>query len=105
MSEGRQFGGESAKLRKDFERAYKEFMAAKKVLDRAILDLEKLEGKRGTDRAVRQSDLKALASYGIKSPAAATGTLADDYVALRADIARLYELLAKVSNLYGTAAR
>lgn len=66
---------------------------------------EKLNGERGNDRAVKQSDLRAVASYGMKSPAASSGTLADDYAALREDIAKVYELLAKVSNLYGTADR
>lgn len=67
--------------------------------------VERLDGQRGGNRAVKQSDLKPMASYGMKSPTTATGVAADDYAALREDIAKLYELIAKVANLYGTAAK
>lgn len=67
--------------------------------------VEKLNGERGANRAVKQSDLKAAMSYGMKSPVTPTGVAATDYAALREDIAKLYELLTKISNLYGTAAK
>lgn len=72
-------------------------------LARLRQDVEQLDGRRGGNRALRQTDFAALASYGPKSPAIATGTLATDYAALREDILQLYKLLAKLSNLYGTA--
>ena len=66
---------------------------------------EALDGQRGKDRAIKQSDLRPLASYGMKSPEASSGNLAADYEALREDVAKLYGLFAKLSNLYGTAGR
>lgn len=67
--------------------------------------VETLDGERGKDRAIKQSDLRPLASYGMKSPETSSGNLAADYAALRKDVAKVYELLAKLSNLYGTAGR
>lgn len=72
-------------------------------LARLRQEVEQLDGRRGSNRAVRQADFTALASYSLKSPAVATGTLATDYAALREDILQLYKLIAKLSNLYGTA--
>lgn len=74
-------------------------------LSRLKESVDLLEGKRGNNRSLKQSDLRAVASYGMKSPTTSSGTLAEDYAALREDVAKLYELLAKASNLFGTAGK
>lgn len=66
---------------------------------------ERLDGRRGTNRAIKQSDLTAFATYKMKSPATSSGTLATDYANLRADIQELFIMVANISNLYGTAPR
>lgn len=64
---------------------------------------ERLDGRRGSNRAVKQSDLQAMATYKMKSPITSSGTLATDYANLRADIQELFILVAQISNIYGTA--
>lgn len=85
------------KLKADVADLNKQFLYLNEIAER-------LDGRRGSNRAIKQSDLTATASL-MKSPAASSGVLATDYANLRADIQQIYVLLGKISNLYGTAAK
>lgn len=75
---------------------------AEKAVKAALTDfarikesVEILDGARGADRAVTQSDLAELAKVGMQSPA--TGA---SIAELRADVQRLYDAIHKIANLY-----
>ncbi|HEX5362328.1 MAG TPA: hypothetical protein VFW49_14775 [Fluviicoccus sp.] len=80
---------------------------AEKAVKAALTDLariketvEILDGTRGDNRAVTQSDLAELAKVGMQSPTSGA-TIAE----LRADVQRLYDAIHKIANLYPSQKR
>lgn len=57
--------------------------------------VEVLDGTRGTDRAMKQSDVTDLAKVGMNSPK--YGSTIDE---LRADVQRLFDVFHKFANIY-----
>lgn len=92
--EGRGTGRNTeAQLPKDFERIREK--------------VERLTGERGdatkTLSAVRRGEFTTLAGMTMRSTQIGASPTADDYNALQADIATLFELLQRISNARGTA--
>jgi hypothetical protein len=75
--------------------------------DRIREKVEKLTGERGDAAkplaAVRRGELRALASLSLRSRQVSSAPTAADFNALQADVASIYEALARISNLLGTA--
>ncbi len=82
-----------AQLPKDFERIREK--------------VEKFTGERGdaakTLSAVRRGEFTALAGMTMRSAPVSTTPTADEFNALQADVATLFELLQRISNARGTA--
>ena len=69
--------------------------------------LEKLTGERGDATkplsAVRRSELRALASLTLKSAQVTSSPTQADFNALQADVANIFNALARISNVLGNA--
>lgn len=69
--------------------------------------VEKLTGERGdvskSLAAVRRGELRTLASLSLKSKQISGSPSADDYNALQADVATIFNALSRISNALGTA--
>ena len=69
--------------------------------------VEKFTGERGdatkTLSAVRRGEFTVLAGMTMKSTQIGASPTADDYNALQADVATIFELLQRLSNARGTA--
>ena len=85
----------AAKRQAGVSQAEKAVKAALTEFARIKETVEILDGKRGDNRAVTQSDLAELAKVGMQSPTSGA-TIAE----LRADVKRLYDMLHKIANLY-----
>lgn len=85
----------AAKRQAGISQAEKAVKAALTDFARIKESVEILEGARGDNRAVTQSDLASLAKVGMQSPA--TGA---SIAELRADVQRLYDAIHKIANLY-----
>lgn len=78
-----------------------------KDFDRIREKVEKLTGERGDElkslSAVRRSELRALASLKLRSSQVTSAPTAADFNALQADVASIFDALARISNALGTA--
>ena len=84
---------QSAQLQRDFERIREK--------------VEKLTGERGDAfkslAAIRRSELRTLASLSLQSAPVTTTPTAAQYNALQADVASIFDALARISNVLGNA--
>lgn len=85
--------GQAAQLFKDFDRIREK--------------VEKLTGERGDATkslsAVRRSELRTLASIKLTSEQVSGTPTAAQFNALQADVATIFDALARISNALGTA--
>lgn len=69
--------------------------------------VEKMTGERGdgqrTLSSVRRGELQVLASQELSSQQIASSPTQADYNALQADVAKIFNALARISNLLGNA--
>ena len=69
--------------------------------------VEKLTGERGDASkslaAIRRSELRTLASIAMQSNQVTTTPTAADFNALQADVASIFDALARISNVLGNA--
>lgn len=85
----------AAKRQAGISQAEKAVKAALTEFARIKETVEILDGTRGDNRAVTQSDLAELAKVGMNAPVSGA-TISE----LRADVQRLYDAIHKIANLY-----
>lgn len=78
-----------------------------KDFDRIREKVEKFTGERGdaikTLSAVRRSEFAALQSLGLQSSQVTGNVSVADFNALQKDVAAIFNALARISNVHGTA--